>query len=43
MGADIGAKTVQGGTALWWARQLENVDIVRYLEDIGAPDDGEGI
>jgi prolyl 4-hydroxylase len=39
-GADIGATTRGGGTALWWARTMfsEEHPIILYLESIGAPD-----
>lgn len=43
MGADIGATTKNGGSPLWWARRELPPDhkIIRYLEDIGAPDIGD--
>lgn len=39
-GADLSAQTNNGGTALWWAKGTfdENHPVVRYLEEIGAPD-----
>jgi hypothetical protein len=39
-GADLGATTFQGGTALWWARQTlgPKHQVVKYLQSIGAPD-----
>lgn len=39
-GADIGAKTNNNGTPLWWARRSldENHEVVRYLREIGAPE-----
>ena len=42
-GADLGVMTYQGGTALWWARQVhgDRHEVVKYLESIGAPDEGE--
>lgn len=42
-GADLGATTFQGGTALWWARKTHgnHHDVVQYLESIGAPDHAE--
>lgn len=43
MGADISSKTSNGGTPLWWARKVldEDHEVVQYLLDIGAPDEGE--
>ncbi|CAE7638470.1 Ankrd49, partial [Symbiodinium microadriaticum] len=40
MGADIGAVTNGGGTALWWARRLlaPGHSAIAYLTDIGAPE-----
>ena len=41
VGADIGARTRFGETALYWARRAlknSNHPVIRYLEDIGAPD-----
>lgn len=40
-GSDIGAETRGGGSPLWWARRtLEpGHSVIRYLEEIGAPDD----
>jgi len=38
-GADYNAKTAgQGGTALWWAKQIHDADhpVVQFLEEIGA-------
>ncbi len=44
MGADLGSKTHRGGTALWWARRLEvNPEVIQYLQDIGAPEEGEDL
>lgn len=45
MGADIAAKTSNGGTVLWWAkRKLEpGHDVILYLEEIGAPEEGEDL
>lgn len=42
MGADIGAVTKKGGSALWWAKHYfgDDHEIVQYLTDIGAPDIG---
>jgi len=42
MGADIGAKTNSGGTALWWAKKTlpEDHEVVTYLRSINAPDEG---
>lgn len=39
-GADIGARTLKGGTPLWWARHVhgDNNSVVSFLESIGAPD-----
>ena len=43
MGADIGSKTKNGGTVLWWAKRLldEEHPVIEYLESIGAPEEGE--
>ena len=43
MGADIGSKTSNGGTPLWWARKVldEDHEVVQYLLGIGAPDEGD--
>ena len=43
MGADVGAKTNSGGTALWWAKKSlpDDHEVVKYLVSIGAPDEGE--
>ncbi len=45
MGADIGAKTNEGGTVLWWAKHelKPNHEVIYYLESIGAPDEGPEI
>lgn len=45
MGADISAKTNNGGTPLWWARRLLDEDhgVIRYLESIGAPEEGSDL
>ncbi len=42
-GADIGAVTSNGGTALWWARRSldEDHELIKYLIDIGAPEGEE--
>jgi ankyrin repeat protein len=42
-GADLHAKTIGGGTALWWSRLLLGPDhpTVRFLEDIGAPEESD--
>uniref|UniRef100_A0A7S3JT78 Fe2OG dioxygenase domain-containing protein n=1 Tax=Aureoumbra lagunensis TaxID=44058 RepID=A0A7S3JT78_9STRA len=37
-GADLGAKTVGGATALWLAKRHNNFKLVEYLQDLGAPD-----
>ena len=39
-GADLGATTKGGGTALWWAKQTHEADhpVIAFLESIGAPD-----
>lgn len=39
MGADVGAKTNSGGTALWWAKKSLPADhgVITYLTSIGAP------
>eukprot|EP01042_Synura_sphagnicola_P000631 gene631-692_t len=44
-GADLDGVTMRGGTPLWWARRtLEEDDpIISYLEEIGAPDEGEDL
>ena len=40
MGADVGAKTNNGGTPLWWARQSlsEDHEAIQLLIGIGAPE-----
>ena len=40
LGADVGAKVDNGGSALWIAKHFLDYDdpIVNYLIDIGAPD-----
>ena len=40
MGADLGARTSNGGTALFWARAKLPAGhaVIKYLEGIGAPD-----
>lgn len=45
MGADIGAKTKHGGTPLWWARRLlaPGHATIEYLEEIGAPEEGDDL
>ncbi len=42
-GADIGAVTSNGGTALWWARRSldEDHELIKYLVEIGAPEGEE--
>lgn len=42
-GADCLSKTIRGGTALWWAKQLlgEHHEIVEFLYSIGAPDEAD--
>ena len=42
-GADIGAKTNSGSTALWWARRSlpRGHSAIAFLVDIGAPEEGE--
>ena len=44
-GADIGARTSNGGTALWWARKMLDAEhsLIAYLEEIGAPEEGEDL
>jgi len=39
-GADVGATTLQGGSALWWARETHGEEhaVVQFLRSIGAPD-----
>ncbi len=39
-GADIGAKTNNYGTPLWWARKSldQGHEVIDYLEQIGAPE-----
>lgn len=41
-GADVGAVTRDGGTALWWAKKAlkPGHPVISYLEEIGAPDEG---
>ena len=43
MGADIGAITNGGGTALWWAKRLlpPGHSTIAYLTDIGAPEESD--
>ena len=41
MGADLNAKTDVGGTALWLARKYNTADVVDFLEEIGALDEGD--
>jgi prolyl 4-hydroxylase len=40
LGSDIGAKTSNGGTSLWWAKKSlpKGHEVILYLESIGAPD-----
>lgn len=42
-GADYTSKTVRGGTALWWGKQIlgEHHEVVQYLSSIGAPDEAD--
>jgi hypothetical protein len=42
MGADIGAKTSNGGTPLWWGKRILPADneVVPYLIGISAPEEG---
>ena len=44
-GADLDTMTKFGGTPLWWARRSLPDDhaVIRYLEDIGAPEMGEDL
>lgn len=37
-GADLGARTITGATALYLARRYKNTAIANYLESIGAPE-----
>lgn len=43
MGADMGAKTRNGGSPLWWAKRTlpKGHPTIHYLEQIGAPEDGD--
>ena len=43
MGADMGAKTSNGGSPLWWAKRSlpKGHPTINYLEQIGAPEEGE--
>lgn len=43
MGADIGARTHNGGSPLWWAKRTlpKGHPTINYLEQIGAPEEGE--
>ena len=46
MGADIGAKTNNGGTPLWWARRTLEEDqsgVISFLQGIGAPEEGSDL
>ena len=45
LGADIGAKTSNGGTVLWWAKRMLDAGhpVIEYLEGIGAPEEGEDL
>lgn len=40
-GADVTAKTSEGGTPLWWAKRSlhEGHQVILYLESIGAPEE----
>jgi len=42
-GADLGAKTNNGATPLWWAKRSLPVghSMISYLIDIGAPEEGD--
>lgn len=42
-GADLGAKTNNGATPLWWAKRSlpQGHSVISYLIDIGAPEDGD--
>ena len=42
IGADVTARTRNGATALWWAKNSLPNDhlVIEYLTSIGAPDDG---
>ena len=42
-GADIGALTSNGASALWWAKRSlpRGHSVIAYLEGIGAPEEGE--
>jgi prolyl 4-hydroxylase len=42
-GADLGAKTSNGATALWWAKHSlpAGHSVISYLLDIGAPEEGD--
>jgi hypothetical protein len=44
-GANIGAKTKGGGTVLWWAKRIlePGHEVIQYLEQLGAPEDGEDL
>eukprot|EP01041_Mallomonas_annulata_P003566 gene3566-7092_t len=44
-GADLSARTSQGGTALWWARRLleSGDEVITFLESIDAPEEGEDL
>jgi ankyrin repeat protein len=41
-GADVKAKTSNGGTVLWWAKRAltEGHEVIQFLESIGAPEEG---
>mmetsp|Transcript_646 Transcript_646/g.659 ORF Transcript_646/g.659 Transcript_646/m.659 type:complete len:423 (+) Transcript_646:139-1407(+) len=41
-GADLSAKTATGATPLWWAKRALHAghDVIVFLEDMGAPEDG---
>ena len=43
IGADIGAKTSNGATPLWWAKRSlpRGHSVISYLTDIGAPEEGD--
>ena len=42
-GADLGAKTNNGATPLWWARRSlpHGHSVIMFLQDIGAPEEGD--
>jgi hypothetical protein len=43
-GADLTAKTTGGGTAMWWAKRLDSSPyLIKYLESVNAPEEGEDL